>query len=356
MRVFIGLFTNLDFVIKDFNILNLTAEPVAPSKVLLSKPGEVLHVLKQKYDSEHLIDEELFDLIKKNSKWKTKIGGNAGNASIALSELGIPCVLSCPVRPKSIMELLNEHGGIKIANEGGFANPIEAIRKDPEYEHLCFEEKDHRKIFTFDTMSHECMLDEHFWDKIHKADMLWFCGFHLVSPNYKDKVDRISDIIEEAKCKVHLELGDGTDTMRYAIKKLTGEGVVHSLGMNELETKFIGFEGNPLENTDFFSEFMKRSSLERLTIHSIEYRLTFFRKDKEKNSKAAEYSMKVSAAKTFGNIKENLERVSNLRRYYVKKIEGKDFILIPAYVTPKPKVITGIGDTSSISDAFMYFK
>ncbi len=358
MRIFVGLFTNLDSIITDYDTKKFEGiEPVKPSKEILSKPGEIVYVLEnERKDCECLIDKELFEFLKGNFKGIRKIGGNAGNAALVLNELGIPCVLSCPLRPKSIMEMLSKHKGIELANKRGFVEPLETIMDDPEFEHLSFERKDHRKIFTFDPASYECRLDEHFWKNINFADMLWLCGFHLVSPTYRNKVDLISDILTGKKCKVHLELGEGTETIRYAIKKLTDEGVLNSLGMNECETKFIGFEGDPLENPGFFSEFMKSSGLDRLTIHSIKYRLTFFRKDREKNSKAGEYSVKVPAAKLFGGIKENLERVSKLDRYEVKKIEGKDSVLIPAYVTPEPKVITGIGDASSIADALIALK
>ena len=352
MNIFLGLFTNLDLVIKDYRLGGFKGiEPLSPSKEILSEPGEVLHILKQEGDSEHLITKELFEFLKKRFKGKRKIGGNAGNAAMILSELGIPCVLSCPSRPETIMDMLGRYKGVRVVREGCFISPPKAAKSDSEFEHLSFEKEGYRKIFTFDPVSFGCVLDEDFWEKINSADLLWLCGFHLVSEKYKHKVDVISDMLEEAGCKIHLELGDGTETVRYAISKFVDSGVLHSLGMNEIETKFIGFKGDPLEHTDFFSEFMKAGGLERLTIHSKEYRLTFFRKDREKNMKAGEESVRISAARAFGNIRENLERISKLKRYRLKRVRGKNFILIPAYVTPKPKVITGLGDTCSIVDA-----
>jgi len=357
MKIFLGLFTNLDSIITNYDTGKFEGiEPVKPSKEILSEPGEVVYVLKQKHDSEHLIDKKLFEFLKRNFGGRKKIGGNAGNASVILSELGIPSILSCPLRPRSIMEILSKYKGIKLTNKTGFVDPIETIRDDLEFKHMCFEEKDHRKIFTFDPPSFDCMLDENFWEKINFADILWLCGFHLVSQKCKNKVDSISDMLAEAKCKVHLELGEGTETIRYAIGKLIDNGVLHSLGMNELETKFIGFEDNPLENTEFFTEFMKTNNLERLTIHSKEYRFTLFQKDREKNIKAGEESVKLSAARTFGNIKKNLDKVSKLERYKLKKIKNRNFVLIPAYVTPRPKVLTGLGDVCSVVDALISLK
>ena len=354
MNVFLGLFTNLDSIIKHYDTRKFKGiEPLKPSKGVLSKLGEVVYVLKQRGDSEHLISKGLFEFLNKNFDGEKKIGGNAGNAALILSELGIPCLLSCPSRPKTMMDMLSKYKGVKMAKGRGFVNPLEAVRDDPEFEHLSFEREDYRKIFTFDPVSFECVLDKDFWEKISSADLLWLCGFHLVSEKYGHKVNVISDMLEESKCKVHLELGEGTETIRYAIKKFVNSGVLHSLGMNEIETKFIGFEGDPLEDTDFFSEFMKAGGLERLTIHSKEYRLTFFRKNREKNMKAGEESLKLSAAKTFGSMRKNLEGVSKLERYKLKKIEGKNFVLIPAYMTPKPKVLTGLGDTCSIVDALI---
>lgn len=357
MKIFLGLFTNLDSVIKDYDTGEFKGiEPVKPSNEILLEPGEVLYVLKQKHDSEHLINKKLFEFLKKNFRGKRKIGGNAGNASLILSELGTPSFLSCPTRPKSIMKILGKHKGIKVAGERVFLNPLDAARKDPEYEHLCFEGRDYRKIFTFDPVSYECMLDEYFWKKIKLADILWLCGFHLVSWKYRKKVDMVADMLAEAKCKVHLELGEGTETIRYAVKRLTDRGVLNSLGMNECETRFLGFEGNPIKDTEFFTEFLKDSCLERLTVHSKQYRITFFRKDREKNLKAGEESVKVSAAKTFGNIKENLGRVSKLERYKLKKLESKNFVIIPACVTPRPKFLTGLGDACSVVDAVISMK
>jgi ADP-dependent phosphofructokinase/glucokinase len=232
-------------------------------------------------------------------------------------------------------------------------DPSNANRDDPEFEHLCFEGKDHRKIFTFDPVSYECVLDGHFWEKISSSDLLWLCGFHLVSEKYRNRVDLVSDMLAEAKCRVHLELGEGTETIGYAIRKLTDSGVMRSLGMNEQEARFTGLKGDPLENTGFLSDFMKAKGLERLTVHSREYRLTFFREDREKNARAGEESVRLSAAKAFGSIRENLGRVSRLERYELKGVRGDNLVLIPAYVTPRPKFLTGLGDACSIVDAMI---
>jgi len=357
MRIFLGLFTNMDFIIKDYDMGRFKEiSPAKPSKEILSEPGEVLYLLRQKEDCERLIDRKLFEFLKEGFKGTRKLGGNACNSALVLSELGIPSVLSCPVRPESIMEILGKHKEVKLADKRGFLDPVKAARKDPEYEHLSFEKKDHRNIFTFDPMSYECMLDEHFWEKIKLADILWLCGFHLVSWKHKNRVDLISDMLTEARCKVHLELGEGTETVSYAIRKLIENGVLHSLGMNEQETRFIGLKGDPLKNTNFFSDFMIANGLERLTIHSKTYRFTFFRKDREKNARAGEESVRLSAAKTFGSIRENLGRVSKLERYKLKKTEGKNFVMIPAYVTPRPKFLTGLGDACSIVDAMISLK
>jgi len=354
MRVFLGLFTNLDSVIRDFDISKFEGiKPSQPTGSILNKKGEVLQVLKQNQDSEHIITKEIFDFLKTKFLGEIKIGGNAGNAALALSELGIPCVLSCPLRSKSITDMLSKYKGIKLASERGFSYPNKAISDDIEYEHFSFEGKKHRKIFTFDPMVHELTLDRNFWDRIKEAKIVWLCGFHLVSPEHKNKIDHISDILQETKSRVHLELGQGTETIRYAISKMIDKGVVQSLGMNEIETKFIGFRGEPLENTDFFSEFLKTKGIERLTVHSVKYRLTFFREDMDKNLKAGEYSMKVSAAKVSGSIKKNLEKVSGLGRRNVKKIRGEDFVLVPAYKAKVTESITGIGDTASIADALV---
>ena len=358
MSVFAGLFTNLDSVVREWELSSFSdIKPKKPGGVL-KKPGEVLHALGQDEDSEHFITKEIFEWLNTNfRKDSVRIGGNAGNAAVALGSVGIPCVVSCPVRPKPIMEKLGKYN-VRIVRNGELRSPESCIRRDHVFEHICFEERTHRHIFTWDEMSSDFWMDFDFWKKTVDCEMLWLSGFHLVSPKYREKVNMVMDYLKGRKFRVHLEAGMGTETIRYAIKTLIENGCVDSLGMSENEAGMLGFKDfkNLYRLGYSLFDFISEYNLERITIHKRDWRMTAFKNNQGENMKAAEYSSVVSAARTFGEIGKNLYKAQKLKKYNVKPIRESNFILVPSCVTPEPVILTGLGDVSSAIDAVTAMK
>ncbi len=352
MRIFIGLFAHWDSIIrvKDGFLISNETKPADPNRKL-SEIAEVNHVLRRRGDSESLITEKLYNELKKLfPERERRPGGNAANAAVALGELGRECVLSCPARPKSLMMNLAGYP-ISLAYQGSFVNPLKTKFDANEFEHICFEAQGYKKIFTYDTMTEEFWLDSHFWDIVQKADFLYLCGFHLVNEKYSHKIDYVADLLESRTFKTHMELGRGTRTIQYAIKKLLEKNCIDSLGMSEDELELLGIQGSPVQIKEQALEFLNSYGLERLALHTRRYRLTVTKGDVRRNITAAEYSMQVSAARTLGSISRNMDKAKSFPLTRIKSERGKNFLILPVYRNPAPRVVVGLGDTSSIIDA-----
>ncbi len=339
MKPFLGLFVNWDVVTRQ--------EP----------PGFLGKFFRDKKDSEHYISRDLHSRISSSlSSPRRIIGGNAGNAAVTLSELGFACVLSCPTRPKKLMAELSRHR-IFLMSGGRESSPMKCSRQDEEPENIIFEMGGYRKIFNYDEAQKNFLLDTDFWSSLKNASYVFLSGFHNVPEKHKNKVKEIADFLEDRKFKVHLELGYGRKSqMKYATKKLLDRNCVDSLGMNETELGVIGISGkNPLEIKDSLLVFLERTSLERIALHSRDYRLTVFRKP-ERNLKAAEFSIKACAAKALGGIKENLGKANKLPISVVSAAKSGNFIIIPTRIAESPKVIVGLGDTAAVTDSFYALK
>jgi ADP-dependent phosphofructokinase/glucokinase len=356
MKIFLGLFAHWDSVVKlreGFRLPGGSRKPSPGEKV--SDISEVGYLLEQGDDAEFLITERLYNEMKKLfPERERRPGGNAVNAAIALGELGKGCVLSCPIRPKGLMMSLAAYP-IRVVQDGATSSPLKAAFGRDEFEHMCFEMKDRKKIFTYDTMTEECWLDKAFWESVKSADFLYLCGFHLVTEAHKPKIDYVSDLLQGRGFRTHLELGHGTDTIRYAIRKLVDRGCIDSIGMNEGEASLLGIAGGPADARETAREFLRSSGVQRLAIHTKEYRLTVFRGDPGKNLRAAEYSRQAAAARTLGNIKENMEKAKTLSLTGTKAERGRDYVLLPVYSNTKPKAVVGLGDMSSVIDAMVAF-
>lgn len=362
MSVFLGLFTNLDRIISGYDVSEIgNVDPLKPSGAVLTKPGEVLYALeKGDCDCEHVISRRIYDFLSERFPGKVQIGGNAGNAAVTLSELGVESVLSCPMRPEKLLRMLGRHKGIRIASSRRIEKPADVRQQGTCFEHLCFEKGRSRKIFTFDPASCRCEIDGDFWNNVGKDDLLWLGGLHLVSWRCRKKIDMIADSISESGCRVHLETGEDTSAMRYAIKVLSGRRVLDSLGMNEFETKLIGLEGKELgdkgdclKGADSLSDFAEESGLERVTVHSKDYRFTFFRKGRERNVSAGKESVRISQAKMLGGIKKNLHTIPYPAGIREGKAKGGRYVIIPTLKRLEPRTLTGLGDTSSVIDALV---
>ncbi|RLJ09796.1 MAG: hypothetical protein DRP15_02360, partial [Candidatus Aenigmatarchaeota archaeon] len=161
-----ALFVHWDAVIKLEQIRD-TGKTVHGT---VSNLKDFYKVLSSHGDSEHMITKKLYERLKKlYPKRERRIGGNAGNAAVALAELDIPCVISCPLRPKGLMQTLARFG-IRVVNRGKDVMPVKVAKDDPEIEHLVFECGQNRKIFVWDPFAQRLMLDQDFWESVRNTN------------------------------------------------------------------------------------------------------------------------------------------------------------------------------------------
>ncbi|MCJ7817100.1 MAG: ADP-dependent glucokinase/phosphofructokinase [Candidatus Aenigmarchaeota archaeon] len=338
MKPFLGLFVCWDVVTRQ--------EP----------PEFLRRFFIRKSDSEHYISRAFHSRISPYlGNPKRIIGGNAGIAAITLSELGIPCVLSCPSRPKSLMSELSKYR-IFLFSGGKEKSPKSCSRTDPNPEHIIFEMDGYRKIFTHDEVQSNFLFDQDFWNSLKNANYLFLSGFHTVPKKHKKKTGQIADFLEKRKFKVHLEVGYG-ETMKYAAEKLIGRNCIDSIGMNDTELEVLGIsEKDTGDVKEKLLSFLEKTSLERISLHSREYRLSVFKQNPERNFKAAEFSVQSCAAKALGGIKENMEKAKSVPSSGVKPSKGRDFLIIPTRIVENPKITVGLGDTAAVTDSFYALK
>ena len=350
MKPFLGLFVCWDVVVRQ-------------------EPPEFLgKYFSTKSDSEIFITEKLHSRILSSLVGAERIiGGNAGNAAVTLSDLGIPCVLSCPSRPRSLMSELSKYR-IFLASGGKEVTPMKCFRPDPNPEHIIFEMNDwkeggkasfsrgYRKIFTYDEVQSKFLLDNDFWNSLKNANYLFLSGFHCVPEKRKKKTGQIADFLEKRKFKVHLELGYG-ENMKYAAEKLLGRNCIDSLGMNDTELEVLGISGKDTGDVkEKLLSFIEKTSLERMSLHTREYRLSVFRSNPERNMKAAEFSIQACAAKALGGIKENMEKARTAPLSGVRPSGGRDFLIVPTRIVENPKITVGLGDAAAVTDSFYALK
>jgi ADP-dependent phosphofructokinase/glucokinase len=339
MKPFLGLFANWDVVTRQ--------EP----------PGFLRRFFIRKTDSEIFISKKLHSRISSSlANPERMIGGNAANAAVSLSEIGIASVLSCPARPRKLMSELSKHR-ISVMLDGKEKSPLPCSRKDEDPEHIIFEMGEYRKIFNYDKVQLDFLLDQDFWDSLKNASYLFLSGFHTVPKKHKQKAKEIADFLEGRKFKTHLELGYGKGLMRYAIKKLLDRNCIDSIGMNETELSILGIRGqSPKETAESMLSFLDKKGIERMSLHTRDYRLTAFKKNLEKNLKAAEFSIQVCAAKALGGIRENLEKAKSIPPSKIQTLKSKNFFVIPSLLVENPKIIVGMGDVAAVTDSFYALK
>ncbi len=338
MKPFLGLFAHWDTIAKQ--------EP----------PGFLDKYFKTKTDSEHYVSKNLHKKISSTLENPMRvIGGNAANASVTLSDIGIPSVLSCPLKSKNLMSELSKHKIYIICN-GKERSPKGCSRRDLDPEHIIFEQEGYRKIFYHDTMHMNFLIDSDFWDSIKNANYLFLSGFHGIPEKHKQKMNKIADFLENRKFKAHLELGYGKGLMRYAIKTLLDRNCIDSIGMNETELGILGIkEKEPKETAEGMLSFLEKSGLERMGLHTREYRLSVFRKP-ERNLKAAEFSIQVCAAKALGGIMENMGKAKSVPYSQVRPFKSGNFFITPTRIAENPKIIVGMGDAAAVTDSFYAMK
>jgi ADP-dependent phosphofructokinase/glucokinase len=340
MRPFLGLFAHWDVIARQ--------EP----------PPFLGKFFRDRKDSEYHITKKFHCRISSPLVNPRRVmGGNAGNAAVTLSELGIVSVLSCPARPADLMQELSRHK-IFLMSGGKETSPKKCSREDEEPEHIVFEMASYRKIFNYDEAQRKFLLDMDFWDSVKNSNHLFLCGFHNVPEKQKKKVNEIADFLENRKFKVHLELGFGKGSlMKYAIKRLLDRNCLDSLGMNETELSVLGILGKSYKETaESLLLFMAENGLERISLHARDYRITVFRKDLSRNLKAAEFSVRVCAAKALGGIKKNLEKARTVPPSGIRAFKSKNFFIIPSKIVENPKIIVGMGDTAAVTDSFYALK
>ena len=371
-RVATGLYVNWDSAVKvDEEILGWLegVRKAKPESLILEREEEAAYLLDEalkKGGGEHLISERLYQRLKDLTygKVERRLGGNGFNMGRALLELGVRPLVSYPCRPPSIMYASPT---FKVAHKGRFRLPSQAIRPgDPEYDHLAFEfsrqpelgiEATGRIIFSWDRMSSEGWFDEEFLEfavKAEHTDVLVLAYAHLLLPAYKKRTDLVADMLEEEarRPKVHLEFGEGCrESMEYAFKRLTDGGCLDSVGMNERECmEHLGAKSTSLESlVNAAMEALNAYGLERICIHTSDYVFVCSKLDEKLEAEALDSAVKASAAQTLGGeISRNLGKISAFQRsgygFAVRRFEGFRLILVPTYVNPSPKILTGLGD------------
>jgi ADP-dependent phosphofructokinase/glucokinase len=339
MKPFLGLFAHWDLLARQ--------EPPPFLKKYFSRKG----------DSEIFITKKLRSrIISSLANPQRIIGGNAANAAVTLSELGIASVLSCPARPRRLMAELSRHR-ISLMSNGKETSPLKCSRPDEEPEHIVFEVGSYRKIFNYDEVERNFLMDTDFWGSIKNSKYLFLAGLHCIPEKHRKKVDEIADFLESRRFKVHMELGFGRGLAEYAVKKLLERNCADSLGMNETELDILGIRRrSPKETAQDMLSFLHKSGIERIGLHTREYRITAFRKELSRNLKAAEFSVQVCTAKALGGIKQNMEKAKSVPLSATKAEKGRDFFIIPTRVVENPKIIVGMGDAAAVTDSFYALK
>jgi len=251
IKVATGIYSHWDSVIKvNKEVMKWVknSKKTKPDKIKLKSMNEVIYTLNnaiKKGGKEFLISKEVYnELTSIFPKREMRIGGNGNNMGRTLFFLGLNPLVSYPIRPKKLMEA---SPNFRVACKNKFKIPKKSIRNDPEYEHIIFEFKNDRHIFSWDPVSSKGIFD---YDFLRFAcdskftDILILAYAHLILPKYKKRTDNIAEKLKKKRPKVHLEFGTGCkDSMKYAMEKFSEYDYCDSFGLNEKECK-IYFKSN----------------------------------------------------------------------------------------------------------------
>ena len=331
--IFTALFTNLDGIIKAENI-----DAGIFERFFSAYEG----------DEEVIITKKEYDEISKFFPGRVKrLGGNAANASVALSEISIQSVLSMPSRNPEIVKFVPDH--VRIVCGKSLSRADKCVREgDDVFEHIIIETDEGRKILTYDRMSSELRLDKDFWGMIRKAELIYISGFHLVLPEYTERIKEVCDMLAECNARVWLEAGSMNKSMYHAIKLLLDSQVITHFGMNDSEAlrlaKYYGVDtGERLRACSELAENMFREHNIHVSVHARDFRM-FADKDIKKYAKACKLSIDICARMSAG------WKSAHFVKSGIKPERHGDVMIIPTLINPEPVVITGMGDRAAITE------
>jgi ADP-dependent phosphofructokinase/glucokinase len=348
VKVAVGLYSHLDSVIKvDNNVLKWIENSNAiKGSLILNSIEEVIYSLKNSIkngDSESLISKEVYEkLCSLFPQRELRTGGNGNNAGRALFELGIVPLVSYPTRFEKLMKI---SPNFKIAVGNIIKTPTKAIRKnDPEYDHIIFESEKWRNIFSWDLMSSQGIFDDDFLKIAFDPkliDVAIISYAHLILPKYKKRTDYVLDFIKSKRPKIHLEFGMGCEeSMKYAMKKFAENEACDSWGLDERECR-IYLKVDSEDKDDLIEASLKAVkdyNLKRICIHSSKFAFSISKFDVKKEIEA------LSSAHLFTALKTS-DKIGLRGKVIKKKLEKYNFCLVPSFFNPKPKKITGLGDS-----------
>jgi ADP-dependent phosphofructokinase/glucokinase len=266
-----------------------------------------------------------------------------------LFDLGLKPLVSYPCRPK---ELMLASPNFKVVSGNKVVLPKEAIReKDPAYDHIIFQFKNNRQIFSWDLMSSHGIFDYDFLNFAcnQKFTDILLLGFaHLILPKYKRRINEIVDFLKEKRPKVHLEFGLGCEeSMKYAIKKFTEYNCVDSFGLDENECKtYLNAKSKTKDELiNSALNTIKKYDLKRICVHTLNFAFSISKNPMEKEFESLATACLVASAQTFGKLDfKRAKALSPSTSPIKKRIDGYNFCIVPTLINPNPKILTGIGD------------
>ncbi|MEM5872423.1 MAG: ADP-dependent glucokinase/phosphofructokinase [Candidatus Aenigmatarchaeota archaeon] len=356
VKVATGLYSHWDSVIKiNKKILNWIKQSKGkkPKKIVLNSLEEVIFNLKKERDNECLISKKAYEkLISLFPKRELRLGGNGNNMGRALFEFGLVPLVSYPIRPKKLM-LSSPEFNVAIGNK--LKKPKDAIRKnDPEFEHIVFEAKKWRSIFSWDLMSSRGIFDKDFLKIAFNPNLIKIAVIsyaHLLLPKYKKKTNEIIDFIKTKRPKIHLEFGLGCEeSMKYAMEKFSEYNACDSWGLNEKECKnyFKANSENIKDLTEATLNAIKEYNVNRICVHSPKFAFSISKYNIKNEIEALKTACLVSNLKISNKLNFNYKVAK-------KKLDNYNFTLITSFYNPQPKKITGIGDVFAAIQAVKIF-
>ena len=344
-RIFTGFFDNWDSVSRFGDV---------DFRQWIGKYKKLRKYLEMHEDTETLIDEKEFrfldSIIKKRERF---LGGNGANAAVALSEAGIKPVMSCPARTEYILSELSLKG-ILMAEGDIIVPPEKASLNNKEYEHISIENEGYRHIFTYDPIAFEMDIDYNFISALKMADLLWISGFHLANRSAKSRIDEIADDLEDRIFLTHLEVGNGTDMMEYAIARLTAKHAINSIGFNYSELSYFGIMPEEVLLEDGLRMISERYGIENVMLHTPDFVAVYSEKADDNMIKYIKNAIGLSAAKSFGIIsRKTIKLAEELKVSDIKSVKSRNFFLLPTKINHSPLKKTGLGDAFSAL-AFYY--
>jgi ADP-dependent phosphofructokinase/glucokinase len=164
---------------------------------------------------------------------------------------------------------------------------------------------------------------------------------HLILPKYKKRTDYVLDFIKSKRPKIHLEFGMGCEeSMKYAMKKFVENEACDSWGLDERECR-IYLKAGP-ETKDLIEAALQAAreyNLKRICVHSSKFAFSISKFDVKKEIEALSSAHFFTALKTSDKIDMKKSKIIK------KKLEKYNFCLVPSFFNPKPKKLTGLGDS-----------